>query len=227
MLKETLLGGKRCFVYGEGSDILIQPVDEHDLSLLTKEIDIIEELTGKNGTAFTLAAFQIENWNTELSPWEAPPVFGTEKFGDGAQETLSFILKELLPILQAERGIDERIFLGGYSLAGLFSLYSAYQTDRFNGIAAVSPSVWFPGWDTFIRENKILTKKVYLSLGLKEEKARNPVMARVGDNIRLQYDLLAGQNSEPETAILEWNPGNHFVDSERRTAQGFAWLINS
>lgn len=37
-------------------------------------------------------------------------------------------------------------YLGGYSLAGLFSLWAAYQTNLFAGIAAASPSVWFPGF---------------------------------------------------------------------------------
>ena len=27
--------------------------------------------------------------------------------------------------------------------------------------------------------------------------------------------------------ILEWNAGNHFVDSEKRMAKGFAWLLNN
>lgn len=27
--------------------------------------------------------------------------------------------------------------------------------------------------------------------------------------------------------ILEWNPGNHFVDSERRTARAFLWCMQS
>lgn len=24
-----------------------------------------------------------------------------------------------------------------------------------------------------------------------------------------------------------WNPGNHFVDSDRRMAKGFAWLLDN
>ena len=36
------------------------------------------------GEDFLLAAFDIRNWNQELSPWEAPPVWGTEAFGNGA-----------------------------------------------------------------------------------------------------------------------------------------------
>jgi hypothetical protein len=27
--------------------------------------------------------------------------------------------------------------------------------------------------------------------------------------------------------IREWNAGNHFVDSGKRTAKGFAWVMNS
>lgn len=33
-------------------------------------------------------------------------------------------------------------------------------------------------------------KNIYLSMGLKEEKTRNRVMATVGDNIRRQYEPL-------------------------------------
>ena len=28
------------------------------------------------------------------------------------------------------------------------------------------------------------------------------------------------------SVVLEWNPGNHFIDSEKRTAKGFAWVMN-
>ena len=26
--------------------------------------------------------------------------------------------------------------------------------------------------------------------------------------------------------VFYWNPGNHFIDSEKRIAKGFAWVIN-
>ena len=63
---------------------------------------------------------------------------------------------------------------------------------------------------------------VYLSLGKKEEKTKNKVMAAVGDCIRSQHDILDGQGI-PNT--LEWNEGNHFVHPEERTAKGFAWCM--
>lgn len=73
--------------------------------------------------------------------------------------------------------------------------------------------------------HSIQASKVYLSLGDKEEKAKNKIMSKVGINIRKQYELICKETNE-KTCILEWNPGNHFVDSEIRTAKGFAWLLN-
>ena len=59
-------------------------------------------------------------------------------------------------------------YIGGYSLAGLFALWTAYQTDIFKGVAA-SPSVWFPGFAEYMKKNEIKTDTVYLSLGDGEE----------------------------------------------------------
>jgi hypothetical protein len=110
--------------------------------------------------------------------------------------------------------------IGGYSLAGLFALWAAIRTDVFSSVAAASPSVWFPGWMEYVKENPIQAKAVFLSLGDREERAKNPLMATVGDCIREQYALLQADHS----VTLEWNPGNHFQDSEKRTARAFCWI---
>ncbi len=114
-------------------------------------------------------------------------------------------------------------FIGGYSLAGLFALWAAYQTDLFAGAAAASPSLWFPGFADYMKEHALKTSRVYLSLGDKEEKARNPVTAAVGDRVRAAYSLLKEQGAE---CVLEWNEGNHFKDADLRTARAFSWIIN-
>ena len=223
MRSEKIIQGKRCFIYknGEPGVLLIQAVDEHDLEALDREVSIIKKLTD---TPFMLAAFLTEDWNRELSPWEAPAVFGEEDFGSGAAETLSFITGVLLPELNGAG--DKRCCLGGYSLAGLFALWAAFQTDIFRGIAAVSPSVWFSDWESYMESNNILSPEIYLSLGEKEEKTKNKTMAAVGKNIRRQYELLRDSDTV-KRCELEWNPGSHFTEPERRTAKGFAWLLNS
>ena len=193
--------------------VLIQPVDDHDLEGIENEATVITENCNKN---FRLIAVRIDDWNNDLSPWEAPAVFGKESFGSGASKTLVELAE-----LCSDKG--KTYYLGGYSLAGLFSLWAAYQTDAFDGVAAASPSMWFPGFAEYMKENRIRTAKVYLSLGDKEEKTRNPVMATVGDRIREAYVLL---KECAVNCILEWNEGNHFKDAALRTAKAFAWVLN-
>ncbi|MCR4994998.1 MAG: esterase [Bacteroidales bacterium] len=221
-MEKLIYAGRECYVYDnpDADYLLIQPIDEHDLEVLEQEVEAIRMLSDK---PFSLVAFKIEDWNRELSPWPAPPVFGKIPFGDGAIGTLSYILDQLLPAIQLQGFDTTHCLLGGYSLAGLFSLWVSYQTDRFEGIAAASPSAWFPKWIEYAASNKPQTRSIYLSLGDKEEKARNQLMAQVGNAIRSQQEILTTQGIN---TILEWNPGNHFADSDRRTAKGFAWLIN-
>ena len=191
--------------------VIIQPVDDHDLQGLDEEVAL---LGNHSSTTFTLVAFRIRNWNVELSPWKAPAVFGREDFGEGASNTLYYVLDELVT-----RFKGNRYCLGGYSLAGLFALWSGYQTDVFSSIVGASPSVWFPKWIEYADRHKMKANRVYLSLGDKEPKARNPIMARVGECIERMHKLLDCEKR------VEWNEGNHFKDNAIRTAKGLAWAI--
>lgn len=202
------------FEYGNKSAniILIQPVDGHEIDMIEAEISEIRKRTDRD---FLLAAFKVNNWNNDLSPWRAPAVFGRDDFGDGAKDTLAEIIKYC-----ADN--SKTYLLGGYSLAGLFSLWAVYKTNIFKAVAAVSPSMWFPEFDAYMNENEIKCKNVYLSLGDKEEKTKNPVMATVGDRIRSAESLLKERGVN---CILEWNEGNHFRDADLRMAKGFSWIM--
>lgn len=223
--EEFNVDGKNCIAYmwGKPGYLLLQPVDEHDIEALGEEMEI---LSANADEGILLVAFQAENWNDELSPWAMAAVFGKEGFGGGAEETLIFAEKKLLPQVREKYGLDEnvRILLGGYSLAGLFSLWSGYQTKTFDAIAAVSPSVWFDSWVQYAEEHRPMTDIIYLSLGDREEKAKNQIMKQVGDAIRTQAEILKEQNI---MSTLEWNAGGHFQDSGKRTAKGFLWCIEA
>ena len=221
----TEIGGRKCFCHArqESRYLLIQPVDEHDASALQDEVAYIEQLAEE--IPFTLCAFQVGSWFSDLSPWTAPPVFGHQAFGDDAGRTLAYIEHELIPsIEESMSGQPVRRIIGGYSLAGLFALYAAYETDTFSGCAGVSPSVWFPDWDTYTDEHPFGAAFAYLSLGDREEKTKNRQMAMVGERIRQQAAKLQAL-SRVRRCTLEWNAGNHFVDSDLRMAKGFAWLL--
>ncbi len=220
-MTETILkiGSKECLIYADEnpSALLIQPIESRDNETISKEIAYISEHTSN---PFSLVTFPVDSWNSDLSPWMADPVFGKEGFGDGANNTLDFIQEELLP--QINMANDIPIILGGYSLAGLFALWSCYQTDIFSGIAAASPSAWFPNFLDYTKTNRPNSEAIYISLGDKEEKAKNPTMSKVGDCIRELNSIYIEQNIE---TTLVWNEGNHFKDPELRTAKAFTWCL--
>ena len=223
---EMMICGKKCILYlNEDTEyILIQPVDKNDISVLDNEVKHIEENTDRN---FSLVAFKIEDWNSELTPWEMPLLRGKGNFGDGATRTLEFIKNELIPALSEYTNTENKeikYILGGYSLAGLFSLWSGYQTDIFEGIAAVSPSVWYKKWIEYVETEKPLSEKIYLSLGDTEEKTKHQILSKIGDNIRKQHEIL--ENSGNVKTVLEWNEGNHFKNPDIRAAKGFLWVMN-
>ena len=194
--------------------VLIQPVNEYGLSSVDIEMRTIKTLTDKT---FCMKAFMVEDWNGDLSPWEAPPAFGRDGFDGGAMKTLGQILERC-------KKTDRKYIIGGYSLAALFAIWAAHETDRFAGVAAASPSVWFPGFSEYLVKKDIKCPVLYLSLGDKEEKTRNPVMSSVGDCIRKAYKL---EVSRKVNCTLEWNEGTHFQNTDIRTAKAFAWVLNN
>ena len=205
----------------DSSTVLIQMVYEHDFGALDSEVKLIEELSGTSD--FHLIAVKVDDWNDDLSPWEAPAVFGDKGFGGKAEKTFGYVYSNVIEPLKMNKDEELRLIIGGYSLSGLFALWSVYQTDAFAGCVAASPSVWFPGFTEYVAENDILTDCVYLSLGKKEDKTRNPVMSQVGNAIRSIYDEV-----KPKVDVtLEWNEGNHFKEPDMRLAKGFAWCLGA
>ena len=204
------------YEYGnpEADTVLIQPTGEHEMASLENEVREIEKRTSKE---FRFIATKVEDWNDDLSPWKAPAVFKTEDFCGGASKTLENIIA-----LCADK--NRKYYIGGYSLAGLFALWAACQTDIFSGVAAASPSVWFPGFIDYMKTYKMKSQNVYLSLGDREEKTRNPVIAQIGNCIKEEYRCLLENGIN---CILEWNKGNHFKEADIRTAKAFAWILNN
>lgn len=204
--------------------LLVQPVDSHDMEELETEAAY---LRAHSPLPFRLVAIRVKKWNEELTPWPAPPVFGKTPFGDGAQATLdkiTSVIEEQSRFLSGDapaQGDLSRVVLGGYSLAGLFSLWAGTRLS-FGAIVAASPSVWYKDWLGYAASHPSLAPHVYLSLGDREHHSKTAIMATVNDCMNRQRDLLAGQGVDTE---LHMNPGNHFQDNGKRTAMGLAWCI--
>ena len=217
-----LIRNRPCRIYGEAHAeyLLLQMTGEHELQSMDDEVAAIAQSDRK----YLFAAIPVENWNDALSPWKSPAVWGKQGFGGKAGKTLRFLTEQVIPSLKQQFDLPKniKIILGGYSLAGLFALWASTQTDLFYGVAAASPSVWFPDWMEFEQQRPIQTQHIYLSLGDKEEHTKNAVMAVVGDNIRTLRSRLAERGAD---CTLEWNSGGHFKDADLRTAKAFRWVM--
>ena len=137
------IGGRECLLYNEGEELkvlLIQTLGAQERDSIDSEVAMISEASG---ASFVMAAFAIGDWEVELTPWHDPAVSKRQAVGEHAGESLRYITEELIPYLHQEYG-EIPIVLGGYSLGGLFSLWSGFESDCFAAIAAMSPSVWIP-----------------------------------------------------------------------------------
>lgn len=195
-----------------GSTVLFWPRDFDETDGV---IDLVSGLAPD--AAFTVVAFRAD-WDRELTPWPAENVFKGRRFGGEGRVVLDWLEREAMPAFPAEK-----YYIGGYSLGGLFALWAYCECGRFCGAASASGSLWYPGWRDYA-ERAVLRQgsRIYLSLGDREEKTRNPVMAQVGDCTRAFRDKCAASGIEH---LFEWTEGNHFREPDKRAARAFAWLI--
>ena len=220
---EHSIANRPCRLFGsEMPDcLLVQPSARHENASLASEIAQLEALAP---CSFLLVTIELGDWTIDLMPWWDGNISRDPEAGKHGQETLDYILQDLLPELEHRYG-PRPVILGGYSLAGLFALWASCRTDRFQAVAAASPSVWIHGWIPYARKNRPMAKAVYLSLGDREEHVKNQAIARVGDNLRAYYELLR-THLDPEHCTLVWEEGGHFNDDAGRLARAFAYSVS-
>ncbi len=185
------------------------------------------ELENFTAADFTLASIKITDWNSDLSPWAIPPVYkNDDPFTGGADAYLETLTGEIVPAIISELGSKPAyIALVGYSLAGLFAVYAMYRAKLFSRIASASGSLWYPGFVDFAKSHKLaaLPQKLYLSLGNREARTRNQIMAKVEQNTG---DLHEYYKSLGIDTIFELNEGNHFKDAGLRIAKAITWITD-
>ena len=88
---------------------------------------------------FTLVAISDLDWNHDMVPWDSPPAFkNADPCTGGADDYLRILTEEIIPTAEKKiTGVPCWRGIAGYSLAGLFALYSIYQTDLFSRVIRV------------------------------------------------------------------------------------------
>ena len=188
--------------------------------------DLYQALQNMGYTFLNLLVIGNIDWNHDMSPWYMPSNYSKEKsFSGGADVYLRLLIDEILPKAK-EMVAGEPGFTGitGYSLAGLFAVYTIYKTDVFDRVASMSGSLWFYDFMEYCKRNdcRKLPDKIYFSLGDKEANTRNPILKTVEDNTRELSEYFKSLGSE---VIFELNKGNHFTDTILRSAKGIKAIL--
>ncbi len=186
----------------------------------------VRKLLADTENSCTLACISGIRWEHDLAPWNAPAVFKKgAPFTGGADAHLKVILEQIIPEIERQTGHGFReIYMAGYSLAGLFAVYSSCRTDLFSGFVSASGSLWFPEFMEYTEKHPVSdqVRKAYFSLGDKESRTKNPVMQTVEENTEKLKKRLEEQGID---TVFELNAGGHFSEEELRLAKGIAWIL--
>lgn len=220
-MKTMNIAGKQINIFGEvekAAPVVYLHTFMHEGSI------VWEECRKKGTKRFVLVEVDGVDWNADMSPWPSEKLFADDVPCTGkAAEWLHVLTSQVIQAVEKELTITHR-FIAGYSLAGLFALWSAYETDVFDGVISGSGSFWYPRFMEFVSKHPMLKKpiSVYLSLGDRENHVKNEVLRTVEDNTRELYNLYLEQGIP---AVFELNNGNHYIQTQKRMAKGIQWSM--
>ena len=181
--------------------------------------EIYGHLLSLTDRPFSLIAISSLDWNRDMSPWTCASISrNSEPLSGGADSYLDLLLSRIVPDSEMILGTVSKRIIAGYSLAGLFAVYSLYRTDVFSRLAVASASLWFPGFRDFVLSNemKAAVDKMYFSLGDRERLTSNPYLRTVEDVTREIVEHYRELGIDTEFML---NPGNHYKDATGRMAR--------
>ena len=132
-IKELQFGHRRVCLYQlvQGSAPLVYSIDYHENGQL-----LLEACKQVDCSGFNLVTISGLHWNQELSPWPVETVVSkADNFAGEAAQWLPMLTDEVVP--QVEQLLDVPPLwrmLAGYSLAGLFAVWTAFHSDLFTRI---------------------------------------------------------------------------------------------
>ena len=203
-----------------------------------KAPDALSTLTSLNN--YLIVGISIEDWNTNLTPWYCPQLFGKKKNNDfkgEGQKTFDWIVNYCLKKIENDytniiNKNEVKRYIGGYSLSALFALWAFYSDKNkkeniFNGVCACSPSLWYLKWDEYMKDRTAPTNSIiYLSLGDKEGQTKNETFKKMRTEMDKLIEIIKN-DKEIKKYFYEENKGGHYVESDLRMAKGFKWIIEN
>ena len=165
------------------------------------------------------------DWNNDLTPWPAAPVFKKGKsFGGNAEAYLQRLENETIPELEKKLGyVPNERWLLGVSLAGLFAIWATARSSLFTRVAAISGSFWYPDFPQWLQTQRFspTLKAAYFSLGRKEAEGKNPQLKDITAQTQEVVDILTEKGVK---TYFAWTEGTHFAPVVPRMEQALRQL---
>lgn len=218
------IGGNEVYVYGTPSGKALPIVYLN--TFMHEGESVWNECMRIGVRRFFLVEICVDNWDDAMSPWsEGRLTAGGTLYGGKASDTLQTLVSDVIPTVESDLIITRRI-IAGYSLAGLFALWSVYNTDVFTSVVSCSGSFWYPSFLEYATNSvmKCCPTSIYLSLGDKEKKTGNLMMRQVESVTQALADFYQSQGIN---TVFRLNDGNHSYHANWRVAKGIQWILRT
>ncbi|MBR5299592.1 MAG: hypothetical protein IKU36_04995 [Bacteroidales bacterium] len=178
--------------------LLPQRLPESDLAA-------IEEISTRYET--NIVAVSGMDWNSDMTPWQAPAV-KEGVFGGQAAQFLERLREDLFFNLEHSLKIDKpKRYLMGLSLAGIFSVWAGVRKELFEGVAAISGSFWYDGFSEWLeKQEKLKCVRFYICLGEKEKETKVKRFANIEEDTMKAVEILMAKGAE---VTFEMTEGGH------------------
>jgi predicted alpha/beta superfamily hydrolase len=234
--KELTIEGIKCHIYYyENTPInkVIYWIENFSI----KAPEILTTLT--NVKNYFIIGISIDDWNTNLTPWYCPRLFGKKNndFKGEGQKTFDWLINNCIANIEKEFAdiFDKNKisrYLAGYSLSALFSLWVFYSDKNkkekiFDGVGACSPSLWYKKWDEYMKDRGAPEESmVYLSLGDKEGHTKNETFQKMRSGMDEMIEMVKNDKGVKKY-FYEEHKGGHYENADLRMAKAFKWLIEN
>ena len=225
MTKEFFADGKKITLYG--LENINAPVVYLN-TVINEGEKVFNAYNSLNCPPFVLAAISNLDWDADMSPWAIPPISKRDTpCSGGANAFLKLLTETIIPkvngLIEGKAAYNA---IAGYSLAGLFALYSLYKTTAFTKAATASGSLWFPDFTEYATNNEFAVTPdcIYFSLGDTEANTKNSVLQTVEKNT---FFLETYYRAKGIKTVYVPNKGNHFQNPFGRMASGIKWLLEN
>ncbi len=147
------------------------------------------------------------------------------KNGGGADNYLRFLIKELIPFVEKNYRTNGNRILDGYSLGGLFSIYTLLKENNlFTSYIAGSPYLKENLDSLLTLTNKLgkLNNRVFITVGETEDKKN------FHDPIEKIYDALRKiSNDKSNIQMVEFKNGTHFTCPSEALTYGMKFVFQN